>query len=94
MNAWRQEKSKQLPLRSCIGCGHKRMKCSLRRLVVNMTGQLTFDLPQLAPGRGAYLCGGGCLQAAVKRKAFQRAFRGQVQALELSQLESALQSSP
>jgi predicted RNA-binding protein YlxR (DUF448 family) len=28
------------------------------------------------PGRGAYLCGAGCLTAALKRKAFGRAFRG------------------
>ena len=40
------------------------------------------------PGRGAYLCGAGCLTAALKRKAFGRAFRGkagQVDPLKLGQ---------
>jgi predicted RNA-binding protein YlxR (DUF448 family) len=52
------------------------------------------DTPQTAPGRGAYLCGAGCLKAAAKRKAFQRAFRGKVQSLELTRLEAALQGVP
>jgi hypothetical protein len=79
-----------LPERSCIGCGAKRSKGALLRLVLNAEGQLRVDGDQVAPGRGAYLCGPGCLKAAVKRKAFQRAFRGKVQALDLGSLERAL----
>ncbi|MBI3185682.1 MAG: YlxR family protein [Myxococcales bacterium] len=82
------------PERTCIGCGKKRPKRSLRRLVLDEQGQLAVDQPQTAPGRGAYLCGEGCLTAAAKRKAFQRAFRGAVKSLELKHLEAALQRTP
>ena len=78
------------PHRTCLGCGKKRPKASLRRLVLNVQHQLTIDLEQTAPGRGAYLCGKGCLSAATRRKAFQRAFRGQMKSLETTSLEAAL----
>ncbi len=79
------------PERSCLGCGQKRPKWSLRRLVLDQKHQLVLDTSQTAPGRGAYLCGEGCLKAAVKRKAFQRAFRGQVKSLDERDLEERLQ---
>jgi predicted RNA-binding protein YlxR (DUF448 family) len=78
------------PVRTCLGCGKKRLKSSLRRLVLNEQHQPTLDRPQCAPGRGAYLCGPGCLQAATRRKAFQRAFRGKMVSLEPTSLEAAL----
>lgn len=80
--------------RSCIGCGQKRPKGSLRRVVLDEQGHPTLDAPQKAPGRGAYLCGKGCLKAAAGRKAFQRAFRGKANALELTKLEFLLQPGP
>jgi uncharacterized protein len=82
------------PERTCVGCGKKRGKESLHRLVLNEQNQPVIDEPQRAPGRGAYLCGPGCLKAAAKRKALQRAFRGKVKALELTSLEAALQGTP
>ena len=63
------------------------------RLVLNQAHQLQIDGPQTAPGRGAYLCGEGCLKAAIKRKALQRAFRGKAQTLELTALEALLRGS-
>ncbi|MGQ0508052.1 MAG: YlxR family protein [Myxococcaceae bacterium] len=63
------------PERTCIGCGAKRSKRMLIRLALEDGGRVRMDKPQTAPGRGAYLCQAGCLRAAVKRKAFQRAFR-------------------
>lgn len=78
------------PVRTCLGCGKKRLKSSLRRLVLDSTCQPTIDISQTAPGRGAYLCGPGCLSAAVRRKAFQRAFRGQMVSLEPMSLEAGL----
>jgi predicted RNA-binding protein YlxR (DUF448 family) len=52
------------------------------------------DTSQTAPGRGAYLCGEGCLKAAAKRRAFQRAFRGKMKSLEMTRLEAVLQGVP
>jgi len=74
------------------------LKSLLHRLVLNEQHQPVLDRTQGAPGRGAYLCGPGCLKAAVKRKAFYRAFqkafqRGQSQALDLTTLEADLQTT-
>jgi predicted RNA-binding protein YlxR (DUF448 family) len=63
------------PWRTCLGCGKKQQKSLLHRLVVDEAHQVVLDTAQTAPGRGAYLCGLGCLAAAKKRRAFQRAFR-------------------
>ncbi len=76
-----------------MGCGKKRPKRSLRRLVLDDAGQPTVDELQTAPGRGAYLCGIGCLKAALKRKALSRAFRGEMKSLALEDLEAALQTT-
>ena len=76
------------PVRTCLGCGKKQTKALLHRLVLDAQNQPLLDRTQAAPGRGAYLCGPGCLQAAVKRKAFQRAFKKNV-ALVVDDLEAA-----
>lgn len=76
------------PIRTCLGCGKKQTKALLRRLVLDEQDQPSLDRTQTAPGRGAYLCGPGCLQAAVKRRALQRAFKKNV-ALDVNDLEAA-----
>jgi predicted RNA-binding protein YlxR (DUF448 family) len=50
------------------------------RLVLDVSGRPTVDRGQAAQARGGYLCGPGCLKAAVKRKAFGRAWRGKAAA--------------
>jgi len=50
----------------------------LRRLCLSSEGELLWDRDRRAPGRGAYLCGPGCLTAAVKRRSLGRAFRGRM----------------
>ncbi len=77
------------PRRTCLGCGKKQSKWLLHRLVLTVKHQVVVDTPQTAPGRGAYLCGAGCLKAALKRKAFQRALRATCE-LDLTILEEAL----
>jgi predicted RNA-binding protein YlxR (DUF448 family) len=44
------------------------------------------------PGRGAWLCRGstGCVDRAVKRNAFDRAFRQRVGDLQVDQIRTAL----
>lgn len=77
------------PVRTCLGCGKKQPKGLLHRLVLNTKHQPVCDTTHSAPGRGAYLCGAGCLAAAVKRKAFQRAFKQSVE-LDVPTLEEVL----
>lgn len=67
------------PLRSCIGCGEKRPRRQLHRLIRVTGDRVVMDEQATGPGRGGWVCGAGCLPAAVKRKAFGRAFRGPTQ---------------
>ena len=76
------------PERTCIGCGTKKPKGALVRLVLS-EGHPVIDQTQREKGRGAYLCGAGCLKSALKRKAFGRAFRGKA-TLDPAEVEAAL----
>lgn len=69
----------------------KRPRRELIRLCLSSEGQLQWDRRQTAAGRGAYLCGKGCLGAAVKRRAFSRAFKGKAAPSSLVGLEAAME---
>ncbi len=73
-----------------MGCGAKRPKTHLQRLCLSSEGIGIWDKTRTGAGRGAYLCGAGCLRAAVQRKALTRAFRGRLRAIDVSALEAAL----
>ncbi|MBF5044477.1 YlxR family protein [Aggregicoccus sp. 17bor-14] len=78
------------PVRTCIGCGAKKAQGELLRVAMEPGGGVAVDRKSRQPGRGAYLCGAGCLSAALKRKAFGRAFRGKAGPLDPLVLERAL----
>lgn len=63
------------PERTCVGCGQKRPKRELVRLVLE-GGRVQVDAAQTRAGRGAYLCSAECVRKAVSRRSFGRAFRG------------------
>jgi len=63
------------PVRTCVGCRKYAAKSTLIRMVSAGDG-VVIDLPQSAPGRGAYLHPvPGCLDLAVRRRAVGRALR-------------------
>lgn len=65
------------PERTCVGCRRRREQRELVRLV-RESGRVVPARPG-APGRSAYLCPElRCLEAAEKKRAFARAFRGPV----------------
>jgi predicted RNA-binding protein YlxR (DUF448 family) len=80
------------PVRSCVGCGARKAQRELTRVALDSEGQVVVDRERRLPGRGAYLCGAGCLTAALKRKAFGRAFRGKAGKVDPSMLEQAWES--
>lgn len=63
------------PIRTCIGCGAKRPKAALVRLVA-VEGKAKVDVAGHSAGRGAYVCGGACAKKALARKSLGRALRG------------------
>jgi hypothetical protein len=66
------------PERTCIGCRQRAAKSDLLRVAVS-GGACVPDLRGTLPGRGAYLHPAlACLDLAVRRRAFGRAFKGPV----------------
>ena len=61
-------------IRTCVGCGAKRKKDELIRIV--KPNGLKIDLKQREPGRAVYLCPKlKCLKIALKRKAITRGLK-------------------
>lgn len=66
---------KKIPLRMCSGCGERRPKKELVRVVHSPEGTILVDLTGKKAGRGAYLCRNPeCLRKAQKAKRLERAF--------------------
>ena len=66
--------SAHVPERTCVGCRHVRGRPELVRLAIGSRGQVTLDVRNQLPGRGAYLCADGidCLTQARRRRALAR----------------------
>ena len=68
--------SKQKAQRTCLGCQQVFDQDQLLRFVLTPERQVCPDLRRKLPGRGAYTClQGSCINEAVRRKRFQRAFK-------------------
>ena len=82
----------RVPERTCIGCRRKAGQAGLVRVV--RRGDGTLAVGRAEPGRGAWLCSGSaaCFDAAVKRRAFGRALRGEAPGHELERLRGRLVS--
>lgn len=61
------KKEKKIPLRQCVGCGERRAKSELIRVVRTPDGNIVIDSIGKKSGRGAYLCNNEkCFAKAVK----------------------------
>jgi predicted RNA-binding protein YlxR (DUF448 family) len=81
--------SKEEPKRSCLGCRAVKERKDLLRFVLSPDMVLVPDLLAKLPGRGAYTClDKGCLIDAVKKKQFDRAFKGEVKHISAEELTS------
>ena len=64
-----------VPIRTCIGCRSQTERNSAVRFVLE-GDQLVLDPGRRMPGRGAWVhLSSECLETALKRRAFNRAFR-------------------
>ena len=60
---------KSQPIRTCTGCGERKVKTEMVRLVADPSGLLIPDLKGSLPSRGAYICpDAGCIAKAVDGK--------------------------
>jgi predicted RNA-binding protein YlxR (DUF448 family) len=61
-------RGKHIPIRTCLGCGQRKPKEELARIVVE-NGALMVDKGGKLPGRGAYLCPEtACINSLRKKK--------------------------
>ena len=66
------------PVRTCLGCRDRAPQAELLRVVAD-AGSVRADPRRALPGRGAYLHPDAeCVQRAVRRRAFGRALRAEV----------------
>ncbi|VXB11743.1 YlxR family protein [Citricoccus sp. K5] len=86
------------PVRTCVGCRGKEDHTKLVRLAleeVTSPGLVVPDWRRRKPGRGAWIHPDhACLQAALKKGAFNRAFRGRVDATSLAGLFAGHPDAP
>lgn len=83
------------PERQCIGCGRRGPQGGFLRLMLAQgvtPGRVVVAEGKERKGRGAYLCWRrACLDRALHRKAFQRAFRASVTVAE-DEIAAALET--
>lgn len=85
-------KARACPERTCVGCRERAAKSDLLRIVVDGE-QCVPDQRGTLPGRGAYMHPAlVCLDLAVRRRAFPRAFRvqGPLDSVDLRQAVEAI----
>lgn len=67
---------RKIPMRQCIGCGEKRSKRDMIRVLRTTQEEIVLDATGRKNGRGAYLCGNpDCLKKAAKSKGLERALK-------------------
>ena len=73
------QKTKKIPMRTCIGCGAEKSKKELVRVVRDPEGHLSVDLTGRKNGRGAYICRSTeCLKKARKGRRLEKSFSMQI----------------
>ncbi len=81
------------PKRSCLGCRTVKNKNDLLRFVLSPERVPVPDLMSKLPGRGAYTClNKACIQDAVAKKQFNRAFKGEVKTVTAEELNELVVS--
>ena len=81
---------KRKPVRTCIGCGRKKEKENLIRIVLCPDGIVRPDERGHLDGRGAYLCReSACLEKAIRSRALNRTFRRPIPEENYRSLEEA-----
>lgn len=85
------EKKKKIPQRKCVGCGERRDKGDLCRVVKTPDGGVCLDTKGRTAGRGAYLCRDvQCLRAARRAHRLENSLETNIPDAVYTALEEAL----
>ncbi len=83
---------KKVPMRQCIGCGEKKSKREMIRILRTAEDAIVLDATGRKNGRGAYLCGKtDCLKKAVKTKGLERSLKTVIPAEVYESLEKEIE---
>lgn len=67
---------KKVPMRQCTGCGERKEKKELIRIIRTPEDLIEIDFTGKKNGRGAYICNSvECLKIAQKRKSLERSLK-------------------
>ena len=76
MGAKNTMRTRKVPMRQCTGCGERKEKKELIRVIKTPEDLIEIDFTGKKNGRGAYLCPNGeCLARAVKTKGLERSLK-------------------
>ncbi len=85
------QKQKKIPERQCMGCGERRPKAELIRVVRSPEGEISLDPTGKRSGRGAYICkNAACLSKAKKTKKIERILECAIPAEVYEKMEEEL----
>lgn len=72
-------KKRTIPQRQCVGCGEKKNKKELIRVIKTPEDHIIIDTTGKKNGRGAYICNSiDCFEKAIKNKGLERSLKSKI----------------
>ncbi len=87
-------RTRKIPMRQCTGCGVRKEKKELIRIIKTPEDLIEVDFTGKKNGRGAYICNSvECLRTAEKRKSLERSLKVTIPAEVYKELEKEMMGS-
>ena len=87
-------RTRKIPMRQCIGCGVRKEKKELIRIIKTPEDLIEVDFTGKKNGRGAYICNSvECLRTAETRKSLERSLKVTIPAEVYKELEKEMMGS-
>ena len=94
MGAKNTMRTRKVPMRQCTGCGVRKEKKELIRIIKTPEDLIEVDFTGKKNGRGAYICNSvECLRTAEKRKSLERSLKVTIPAEVYKELEKEMMGS-
>ena len=83
-----KQAAKKVPLRQRVGCGEKKKKKEMLRVLKTAEDEIVLDATGKKNGRGAYICfSKECLKKARKNKGLERSYKMSIPGEKYERLE-------
>lgn len=94
MGAKNTMRTRKIPMRQCTGCGERKEKKELIRIIKTPEDLIEVDFTGKKNGRGAYICNSvECLKIAQKRKSLERSLKTTIPTEVYQELEKEMMGS-